>query len=451
MDINDELLKYAIDNGMINLSYVQEQIKMNKRKEILEKHPYKIWEGKDEKWYTYLPDKKKRRILKKRTSKNAIEDLIIEYYSDEVNEQEKKEKERDIIENRFDTNFETWKRKQIAYGVSSNTVSKYNSDYQRFFKGLHFEEMDIRNVTEEDITIFIISRIKELNLKEKASKALWGYISGVFHSAKINKKIIDDPCKYVDTKSFAKFYNRNKRTIEERVLSNDEISIIMEQLNKDHVDKIEYLPSYAVELAIYTGMRTGELAGLKWNDIQFGNRIMCICRSEKYDRISGNYFISATKNYKIRQFPISDEMMKLFSRLIDLQKIIGCYDNFVFSNGQGKIHGRTISDCMRNKCVQTGISVKGIHAIRRTFNSKMRCVGVSSTVAASLLGHTEEVNQNNYTYDITEMDYKREIVGKVNEIIKGNQGNQNDYKIEMTENLDFKQVSAIFETAGSGT
>ncbi|MCR2049716.1 site-specific integrase [Acetatifactor muris] len=445
------MLKYAVANGMIDLSYVQEQIEMNKRKELLKKHQYAIWKGKDGKWYTYLPDEKNRRVLKKRASEEAIKNLVIEYYSDEVKEQNKLKREQDIVENRFDTNFETWKRKQIAYGVSSNTVSKYNSDYQRFFKGSYFEKMDIRNMTEEDITIFIISRIKELDLKEKAGKALWGYISGVFHSAKINKKIVDNPCQYVDTKSFVKFYNRNKRPIDERVLSNDEISIIMKQLTTDHLEKPEYLPSYAVELAIYTGMRTGELAGLKWSDIQLDNRIMIICRSEKYDRINGDYFISGTKTYKSRQFPISDEMIILFRKIIRLQEKSGCYDDFVFSNSEGRIHGRTISDCMRNKCIQTGITVKGVHAIRRTFNSRMRCEGVSSTVAASLLGHTEEVNQQNYTYDITGMEYKREVVKKINESIKGNQGNQNANKMKMAENLDKSTFSATKNNAGSGT
>ena len=32
---SENLLKYAIDNGMIDLSYVQEKIEMNKREEIL--------------------------------------------------------------------------------------------------------------------------------------------------------------------------------------------------------------------------------------------------------------------------------------------------------------------------------------------------------------------------------------------------------------------------------
>lgn len=51
---DNELLKYAVDNGMIDLSYVQEQIEMAKRKKLLEKHQSKVWKGKDGEWYTKL-------------------------------------------------------------------------------------------------------------------------------------------------------------------------------------------------------------------------------------------------------------------------------------------------------------------------------------------------------------------------------------------------------------
>lgn len=48
------------------MSYVQEQMEMNERRELLEKHPYKIWVGTDGEWRTYLPDKDKGRVLVKR-------------------------------------------------------------------------------------------------------------------------------------------------------------------------------------------------------------------------------------------------------------------------------------------------------------------------------------------------------------------------------------------------
>ena len=72
-----ELLKYAIENGMIDTAYVQDMIEMQKRKEILEKHPYKIWKGKDEFWRTYIPDGDGRKLIK-RKELSDLEDIVID-------------------------------------------------------------------------------------------------------------------------------------------------------------------------------------------------------------------------------------------------------------------------------------------------------------------------------------------------------------------------------------
>jgi hypothetical protein len=63
---------------------------------------------------------------------------------------------------------------------------------------------------------------------------------------------------------------------------------------------------------------------------------------------------------------------------------------------------------------QIEIEQKSIHACRRTVNSTLRCLGVSSTVAASMTGHTPEVNESHYTYDISDLDKKREVMERVN-------------------------------------
>ena len=73
----DELLKFALENGMINLGTIQEKMEMNERKKYLNMHPYSVWEGKDGKWYTYLPDDEKGRKLKKLATKKSIEDFIV--------------------------------------------------------------------------------------------------------------------------------------------------------------------------------------------------------------------------------------------------------------------------------------------------------------------------------------------------------------------------------------
>ena len=86
----------------------------------------------------------------------------------------------------------------------------------------------------------------------------------------------------------------------------------------------------------------------------------------------------------------------------------------MFANENGRIHAPVISSCTKNKCRQIGITEKGIHAYRKTVNSKLRCNGVSAVVASSLLGHSKQVNEQYYTFDITSIEDKVNIMSKVN-------------------------------------
>ncbi len=67
-----EILQFIIKSGMLGLHDVQDSVEAMKRDELLKKHPYKIWQGKDGKWYTYLPDDKKGRVKKKKVQRKRL-------------------------------------------------------------------------------------------------------------------------------------------------------------------------------------------------------------------------------------------------------------------------------------------------------------------------------------------------------------------------------------------
>ena len=400
-----DLLQYALEHDMISMSYIQEQVNMNKRKEILEKHPYKIWEGKDGKWRTYILDENGKRILKKLSTKKAVQNIIVSYY-----ENIEKAKTEDYS---FHSYFQKWKEKQVSYGVSNNTLTKYDSDYKRYFDNSKFEKLDIRKINEEDITAFVIQQIKKLNLKEKAGKSLMGYINGVFKHARIKRIISENPCEYVETRNFSKFFNRDKKNPEERTINTNDLNLLLKQLYISQTQKPHYIPNYAVELAIYTGMRIGEITALRWENIREDLGVIVICCSEKHDRITKEYIVDSTKTRKERQFPITQKISSLLYKVKKIEMQYGFLGEYIFQNENGKLHSSSIAHCIRYRCIQAGIPEKSIQSLRRTLNSKLRCAGVSSIVAASMLGHTEEVNALNYSYDISEMDYKREILSEI--------------------------------------
>ena len=77
-----ELLKYAVDSGILDIALVQKQVTMQKREKLLNKNPYKIYQGKDENWYSYLPDEVKGRRKIKAKRREAVEQKIIDYWKE---------------------------------------------------------------------------------------------------------------------------------------------------------------------------------------------------------------------------------------------------------------------------------------------------------------------------------------------------------------------------------
>ncbi len=400
-------MKNALDNGIINISDVQEQLHMSRIKEVLKMHKYKIWQGNNGLWYTYLPDVTKqneRRLIKKKTE-DKIHLSLLEFYDNE----EKK-------------NITTFKDCFLSYKelkseiVSNNTISKYDSDYKRYFENTWLENCDIKKVIGDKLEIFIIKQIKDLSLNQKAAKAMIGYIKSVFIHARVNGIISENPCDFLKSSSnYFRYCSIKLVKNEDRIANSEEIATVMEQIKKDHIYKPNYIPSYAVELSILTGMRVGEIAALSWKSIQ--DNMIVVDKEEIYDRENNNYYIADyTKNRRPRLIPITKEIKSLLLKIEEVEKLFNYYGEYIFMNEHGKINKRTISDCARNKSYQSGLNKsKSIHCYRRTINSTIKCNGVSTTVASALLGNTEEVNNNHYTYDVTDMEYKRNILEKANQ------------------------------------
>lgn len=388
---------------MLNLSDVQDSMEAMKREELLKKHQYKIWQGKDGKWYTYLPDESKKdgRRLIKRTTEKGIQGTLEDYYK----------KFEQIQKVTFKYAYDRWLEAHSISFNSENTLVKYRTDYERFFKGSDIEFMDIKLFNEENVKSFIISLCKEKKLAPKACKTLCGYMRNTFKSAKIHKDIPENPFENLETKQFYQYCTRKVKTPEQRTISNHEFKLLYEQFHLDYEKHPDYIPTYAVEFASLTGFRVGEISSLMWKDIQ--NGMIVVNKSEKYNREKKEYWIGSTKNGKERYMPLTDEIINLLMRIKAVQKKYGFDSEYIFANENGRIHAPVISSCAKNKCKQIGIPYKSIHAYRRTFSSKLKCNGVSTTVVASLLGHTEEVNEQYYTYDITEMQDKHLMVGMV--------------------------------------
>ena len=400
-----QLLNYALERGIIDIDTIHARMEMEKRNEILKKHPYKIYESTDGYWHTYIMlEGGKRKAIKKKT-KESVEDAVL--------------KAMKIAESNgysFKARYEKWVERQRICGRSGNTIAKYYSEYKRFFEGYEFELYDVREITETDIAGHFTKVLKEKEIPYKAFKEVFGQLNGVFTKCAMDRVIKkdDNPCGYIDIQMFKRYcYRAERKTAAERTLSNEERKKLLDKIHNPIANNCNPVADMAVELSLYTGMRVGELAGLCWSSIDFDSKVIFIERSEKHDRETGEYYLSSTKNDKVRIFPMTEEIEDVLLRVKEYQDEHGITSEFVFYGKNGKVHATAITNSARNKTMgEEFSSAKSIHAIRRTVNSRLRCAGVSATVASALMGHTERVNELNYTYDVSEMREKMEIVKK---------------------------------------
>lgn len=405
-----EILQYAADNGIIDMQCLQQQIEMDKRKKILLAHPYElVFNEKKGRWYTRFKVDGKV-IQRNRKTREQLEELVVGFYENGGVFETRSEIEMYTFAQAHDR----WLEVQREYGKEPNSIYRYEYDWKRYFAGTDFSDKDITLITSRDIETFVIHQIKKLNLKRQAGVTLLGYISGVFYTAVIDRIIPknDNPCDYVDKKRFDKFYNKKRKPQEQRILSQEEILRLINKLNSDVQRDPKCLMPYGVRLALLTGMRTGEICGLRWSSVT--DDAIIIRESEKYNQLTGEYYMSETKTGKERTLPMTEELSHFLDDMRQLQKEYGKTDDYVISTEGGKLRTKSLSDYMVRISHKLDFSVsKNIHTIRRTFNSYMRQTGTTAIMAGSIIGNSADVNNNHYTYDIYDLDTKLKLVSEI--------------------------------------
>ena len=359
-----------------------------------------IWkgEGKDKRWKFRNSENK---IVARKEEKD-IDDAYLEFY---CSSSEKKQ----IVT--FELLYTQWVDNRRGYAgtkkgqLSVSTIRRYERDYERYIQKTKFSKKDITKITAIDIEKLLENIAESHQLTKSCINNLYGYIKNSFKYACKFRYITDDVSLHVDMKLVRTKCVVKTQEDADRVLSTEQMQYLLDSVH-EHEQRLFYIQDYAIELAMLTGMRVGELAALRWSSIT--DDYIIIKESEHrldYSDKTCEYIISGTKNGKIRHFPVTSEIRSLLARIrsvLDEKKI---NNEFVFSDKDGRVNSHTISCAINRRCEDVGIDKKSIHAIRRTVSSNLRKVLPIATVA-NLLGHLEETNEQHYNYDVLDIKTK---------------------------------------------
>jgi integrase len=381
-NVDIETLRYAIENGMIDLSSVQEAMEKKERERYLSLHPYEIWQGKNGKWYTYIPSENGR-VQKQRSSQGDIENLIVEYHKSKQNEP--------IIKRVF---YEWIDEKLEMNEIGRGTYDRYSNDYKRFFDGTDFENSKMKNLTEEELELFIRKTIVNHNLTQKAFSNFRTLIFGIFKHAKKKKYTSISITHFMGDLELSKnVFKKIAKRKEDQVYLEDEIPLATEYLKSN-----PSILNLGLLLTFQTGIRTGELAALKPEDV-VGKTIHIQRQEIKYKDPATNRCV-----HEVKEYPKTDSgdryviITENALETIKMIKRINPNGEYLFEVNGKRILTNSYNDGIGRMCKELKITRKSMHKIRRTYGTTLLDGKVDESIIMEQMGHSDITTTRKFYY-----------------------------------------------------
>ena len=307
------------------------------------------------------------------------------------------------IENASDILVDTWYEYWIGIKkqtVRPNTVRNYSERYERNIKGIIGKKLlsEVKPIHCQKI----FSDMAEQGYKTTTIYQTRITLYNMLEFAKENDVILSNPCKK-SVKS-----DMGKPSEKKVALTIDEQrKFLMAAAGQSYENQYKFM--------LQTGLRTGELVGLKWDDIDFGKRTVTISRTMEYRYKVGEWRVGPPKSKSgYRTIPLTDEAIRILKDQKEKNskiKVINIeWGDQVFLSRKGEpVKNSTYDTALFKICDKAEIRKFCMHILRHTFATRCIEAGMIPKTLQKILGHSNIGITMNLYVDATEEEKTKEM------------------------------------------
>lgn len=324
--------------------------------------------------------------------------------------------------------FEVWK--QLKRGLKDNTFQNYKYMYEQFVKP-DFGNTRVSQLKKSDVKRFYNMLADERALKVSTIDSIHTVLHQVLDMAVDDAYLRNNPSDNV-LKELKQAHNFDAE--KRKALTVAEQELFLDFLRKNH-QYSHWYPIFAVMVG--TGLRVGEVTGLRWCDIDLKESLVDVNHTLVYYNHAENgcYFNINTPKTKagVRNVPMLEFVKQAFieERKYQIANGIRCnvkidgYTDFIFVNRFGAAqHQGTLNKALR-RIIRDGndevlekneenpvlLPRFSCHSLRHTFTTRMCEAGVNIKVIQDALGHSDISTTLNIYADVTKELKKKEFEG----------------------------------------
>ena len=424
--MDKKLLQYIMDNDIINLDDVRESMRREERKRLLSMHRYKIFQDKDGRWKTTLPDETKksgRRLIAKGELRD-LEDVVIEYYKGV-----QKESDRKVIQERMTLHevYPLWLQSRKLEVNSMGTVKKNDQDWKRYYLHDSIIDKPMCELTVQELKDWAHKKIEDNHMDKRSYYNMAIIIKQCFQYAKDAEYINDDTWEKVKINT-KKLKRNQKKPSEEEVYFLDEQKKLIGYSFKQFEKNPRNITALAIPFIFVTGLRIGELVCLKYNDIDEEKGIIRVSKSESvmYSLDEDGEFTyngkevleHAKTDAGERDIPYTTYAKQIIQMIKSASEQYEYYDEgYIFCPRSKRIAANSIDKKLYNYCNAINVDKKSAHKIRKTFISRLIHSGqIDIDTVCRVAGHVDmKTTFMSYCYSL---DHESTIQNKFEDILR---------------------------------
>ena len=383
------------EHGIISVETIEEMIEMKERQLYLNQHQHKIWQGSNDKWYTYLGSGSERKLVKKNT-RDDLTNYISSYYKEKADNPTIKEL------------FDKWIEYKLETGeIRRGTYDRYQCDFKRYFLSTTFYLQHIKNITEDELDIFIRQTISRHEITQKAYSNFRTIVIGIFKYAKRSHYTdLSISTFFQDLDISKRVFKPKTNNVENAVFTEEETAKLIKYLESNQT-----IENLGLIFAFQSGVRCGELAAIKFSDIT--DNILHVQRQEilyKSD-ISGKQIHEVVEYTKTES---GNRYVYLPSNAFNTLMCIrwkNTKSEFVMARDGVRINKTAFNRYLEKACRKCGIPPRTMHKIRRTYGTTLIDNNVEDSLIMSQMGHTDiQTTRKYYYFANKDDDYKRKQI-----------------------------------------
>lgn len=166
---------------------------------------------------------------------------------------------------------------------------------------------------------------------------------------------------------------------------------------------------------LQTGLRVGELTGLKWEDIDFKNKTLSVKRTMKYDNSVKDWKSGEPKSKNgFRTIPLTDEAIEILQKQKRKNSLLKTVDirwaDIVFLDKKGKpISLIRLDEALSKICNYADLPKISMHILRHTFATRCNEAGMSAKTLQIIMGHSNITTTMNLYVHTTDEQKQKEM------------------------------------------